>query len=49
MAMAAYLVLVRDQHLIFCIVSAAIVYFAVYIAMELWAAGGVQELKTRYL
>jgi O-antigen/teichoic acid export membrane protein len=48
-AMAAYLILVRDQHLIFCIVSAAIVYFCVFLAMELWVAGSVQELKARYL
>ena len=47
--MAACLYFVREQHVVLMIISGAVVYGVVLFALTLWSAGGVEQLKRRYM
>jgi O-antigen/teichoic acid export membrane protein len=48
LGMAAYLSLVTEQEIFLTILSAATVYTVIFLALELWSAGGPRQLKAKY-
>ena len=47
-AMAVYLLLVKDQNIAFSVLTGALVYAICYLGVEFWSAGSLRNLRARY-